>query len=109
MGGFSNPHDFLSFRGDSIFSDMLRPPTITALEIREPLNPEQQAEVGRNVLAFPELEHVVLWQGSSGEDAETWRAQLPPHIQVIHRISNPGNHPRPPKERQKETVSGSGG
>lgn len=103
MGGFHNPHDFLSVGGDSDVADVIHPPRITALEIRQPLTPEQRADVARDVLVFPELKHIVLWPGSSGDDVTIWRSRLPGHIRVSHRNAQLENdhHSRHGEDRNR--------
>lgn len=81
-GVFHNPNDFLSVRGDSWFTDLISPPRLVAIEIREPVTPDQRDSILRDTLVFNELTLVVLSPGATESDAAVWRSHLPESVRI---------------------------
>jgi hypothetical protein len=82
MGGYHNPTDFLSVRGDTWYTDLLRPPTITAIELRDVVDTDTLSLILTDAAVFVELQTLVLPDGTPESQINLCRQSLTPNVYI---------------------------
>ncbi len=106
MRGYHNPNDFLHIRGDTWYTDLVKPPTITAIQLRDVVDTDTLSLILTDASVFDELQTVDLPHGTPESQIDLCRESLHPNVDITTYSETSGEQCRAPKDGLRGFTNG---